>query len=83
MAKKSRVVKSLSVPHSDADPVRFLLIFETLYLHPIILGHFVQSGLLLDLLGCGLAPLNGSCRKGRAGGGGSATACSVSGTRCD
>lgn len=86
MAKKSRVVKSLSGPHSDMDPVRFLCIIETLYLHPMILGHFVQSGLRLGLLGCGLSSLeycNGSSIKGKAGGGGSTIACSVPDTRCD
>lgn len=61
MAKKSRVVESLSGPQSDIDPVRFLCIIETLYLHPMILGHFIQSGLGLGLLGCGLSPLDNCC----------------------
>ncbi len=86
MAKKSRVVKSLSGPQSDIDPVRFLCIIETLYLHPMILGHFIQSGLRLGLLGFGLSPLehcSGSSIKGKAGGGGSTIVCSVLDTTCD
>ena len=86
MAKKSRVVESLSGPQSDIDPVRFLCIIETLYLHPMILGHFIQSGLGLGLLGCGLSPLDnccGSSKNGKAGGGGSTIARSVPDTRCD
>jgi hypothetical protein len=86
MAKKSRVVKDLSGPHSEMDPVRFLCMIETLYLHPMILGHFVQSGLRLGLLGCGLSPLgncNGSSIKGKAGGGGSVCELSVLDIRCD
>jgi hypothetical protein len=77
---------SLSVLHPEAHAARTFCMRETPYLHPMILGNFVQSGFCLGLLGRDLAlsdRAHGSCRNGNLGGGRRAAAPPSLGTRCD
>jgi hypothetical protein len=86
MAKKRRVVMSLSLGHPDADAVRIVRMRKTLYMHPIARGHCVQSGLRLSLPDRNLAPSDrssGTCWEGSLGGRGSTGEPSSLGMRCD